>query len=217
MIHLRWRQNSRSWDFFKYEAMRNIRLIGVLCCALMAWSVSGQSRAEQLMARMQSAIAALGAYEAAFTVNIEGTELSGTLAVAGARYRIHMGTMEVYGDSLLRYEINHDRREVTLMPTERESTNLLSNPAHALSAVAAAEAALLMEKEGVAELLVQPPHEQGQIRLWLDTTSALPTKIRYEQEGIGVDIGIRSLKKMTTPLPTYDASKYAAYEQIDFR
>lgn len=193
------------------------RLLIAVCCALIAWPVSGQSRAEQLLARMQSSIAAFEAYESAFTVTIEGTELSGTLAVAGARYRIHMGTMEVYGDSLLRYEINHDRREVTLMPTEKESTNLLSNPAQALAVVAAAEAALLMEKEGVAELLVQPPHEQGQIRLWLDTTSALPTKIRYEQEGIGVDIGIRALKKMTTPLPAYDASKYAAYEQIDFR
>ena len=183
----------------------------------MVWSVSGQSRAEQLLARMQSAIAAFEAYETAFTVNIEGAELSGTLAVAGARYQIQMGAMEVYGDSLLRYEINHDRREVTLMPTEKESTNLLSNPAHALSAVATAEAALLLEKEGVAELLVQPPHEQGQIRLWLDIARNLPTKIRYEQEGIGVDIGIRSLKKRTTPLPAYDAAKYAAYEQIDFR
>ena len=197
--------------------MKKIRLIGVICCALMVWSVSGQSRAEQLLARMQSAIAAFEAYETAFTVNIEGTELSGTLAVEGARYQIQMGMMEVYGDSLLRYEINHDRREVTLMPTEKESTNLLSNPAHALSAVATAEAALLLEKEGVAELLVQPPHEQGQIRLWLDTARNLPTKIRYEQEGIGVDIGIRSLKKRTTPLPAYDAAKYAAYEQIDFR
>ena len=183
----------------------------------MAWSVSGQSRAEQLLARMQHSIAAMGAYETAFVVDVEGTELSGTLAVEGARYHIQMGIMEVYGDSLLRYEINHDRREVTLMPTEKESTNLLSNPAHALSAVSTAEAALLMEKDGVAELLVQPPHEQGQIRLWLDATRSLPTKIRYEQEGIGVDIGIRALKKMSAPLPAYDAAKYAAYEQIDFR
>ena len=193
------------------------RLLIALCCVLLVATVSGQSRAEQLLKRMQTSIAAMGAYETAFTVNIEGTELSGTLAVEGARYHIQMGTMEVYGDSLLRYEINHDRREVTLMPTEKESTNLLSNPAHALSAVATAEAALLMEKDGVAELLVQPPHEQGQIRLWLDATRNLPTKIRYEQEGIGVDIGIRALKKMAAPLPAYDAAKYAAYEQIDFR
>lgn len=193
------------------------RLLIALCCVLLVATVSGQSRAEQLLKRMQTSIAAMGAYETAFVVDIEGAELSGTLAVAGARYHIQMGTMEVYGDSLLRYEINHDRREVTLMPTEKESTNLLSNPAHALSAVAAAEAALLMEKDGVAELLVQPPHEQGQIRLWLDATRGLPTKIRYEQEGIGVDIGIRALKKMAAPLPAYDAAKYAAYEQIDFR
>lgn len=193
------------------------RLLIALCAVLLATTVSGQSRAEQLSAQMQSAIAALGAYEATFTVHIEGTELSGTLAVEGARYHIQMGTMEVYGDSLLRYEINHDRREVILMPTEKESTNLLSNPAHAFSAVATAEAALLMEKDGVAELLVQPPHEQGQIRLWIDTARNLPTKIRYEQEGIGVDIGIRALKKMAAPLPAYDAAKYAAYEQIDFR
>lgn len=193
------------------------RLLIALCCVLLVATVSGQSRAEQLLKRMQTSIAAMGAYETAFVVDIEGTELSGALAVEGARYHIQMGAMEVYGDSLLRYEINHDRREVTLMPTEKESTNLLSNPAHALSAVSTAEAALLMEKNGVAELLVQPPHEQGQIRLWLDATRSLPTKIRYEQEGIGVDIGIRALKKMAAPLPTYDVAKYATYEQIDFR
>ena len=194
-----------------------LRWICAVCALLCAWTVSGQGRAKQLLSQMQTTLAAYGAYEAEFSVEIEGMAMVGTMAVEGEHYWIRMGQMEAYGDNRLRYEINHDRREVTLMPVEQESTNLLSNPAQAFALVAASESALLTEQGGVAELLVMPKNKQGQIRLWLNAQNGLPSKIRYEQEGVGIDILIRSIHKRSDALPRYEATRYADYEVIDFR
>ena len=194
-----------------------LRWICAVCGLLCAWTASCQGRAEQLLSQMQTTLAAYGAYVADFSVEIEGMAMEGTMAVEGEHYWIRMGQMEACGDHQLRYEINHDRREVMLMPVEPESANLLSNPAQAFALVAGSESALLAEQRGTAELLVMPKNEQGQIRLWLDAQNGLPSKIRYEQEGVGVDIQIRSIRKRSESLPHYEASRYADYEVIDFR
>lgn len=191
-------------------------MVGWLC-TLCVWSAAGQSRAEQLLLQMKQAVETMAAYETAFVVEAEGMTFEGTMAVEDARYRIRMGEVEVLGDAAMRHEINHARREVTLMPSEQMSTNLLSNPASALLAVARAEAELLTEQNGTAELLLVPQNEAGQIRLWLDTTKGLPMKIRYEQEGVGVDIRIRSMHPLKGTIPAYDVARYEGYEIIDFR
>lgn len=194
-----------------------IKLVWALCALLGVGSVVGQERADQLLAQMQQTVAAMDAYRIGFVVDVEGTEMQGTLAVADDRYQILLGDMEVLGDSLHRYEINHARREVTLLPTEAMSVNLLSNPSQALLTVAQSEAALLTEHGRIAELLICPKEEQVEIRLWLDTVRALPTKIRYEQEGIGVDIRITQFQKTESLLIAFDPTRYKAYEMIDFR
>jgi len=167
---------------------------------------------------MVAAIEAMGRYEVDFLIRADAQELPGKIAVEGEAYAIRMGDAEVFGDASIRYEINHARREVTLMPTETESDNLLSNPAHAFARLTQSAARLEREQEGELVIALTNPDEPlTTIFLTLQATTNLPRKIRYEMDGAGIDVVVRQLVRIEETLPRYEATQYAGYEVIDFR
>ncbi len=197
--------------------MRRIILIvsSLLLCVGALW---GQDRASQALRDMVAAIEAMGRYEVDFLIRADAQELPGKIAVEGEAYVIRMGDAEVFGDASIRYEINHARREVTLMPTETESDNLLSNPAHAFARLTQSTARLEREQEGELVIaLTNPDDPLTTIFLTLQATTNLPCKIRYEMDGAGIDVVVRQLVRIEETLPRYDATQYAGYEVIDFR
>lgn len=197
--------------------MRRIILI-VSSLLLCAGALRGQDRASQALRDMVAAIEAMGRYEVDFLIRADAQELPGKIAVEGEAYAIRMGDAEVFGDASIRYEINHARREVTLMPTETESDNLLSNPAHAFARLTQSTARLEREQEGELVIaLTNPDDPLTTIFLTLQATTNLPCKIRYEMDGAGIDVVVRQLVRIEETLPRYDATQYAGYEVIDFR
>lgn len=197
--------------------MRRIILI-VSSLLLCAGVLRGQDRASQAVRDMVAAIEAMGRYEVDFLIRTDAQELPGKIAVEGEAYAIRMGDAEVFGDASIRYEINHARREVTLMPTETESDNLLSNPAHAFAQLTQSTARLEREQEGELVIaLTNPDDPLTTIFLTLQATTNLPRKIRYEMDGAGIDVVVRQLVRIEETLPRYDATQYAGYEVIDFR
>lgn len=197
--------------------MRRIILI-VSSLLLCAGVLRGQDRASQALRDMVAAIESMGRYEVDFLIRADAQELPGKIAVEGEAYAIRMGDAEVFGDASIRYEINHARREVTLMPTETESDNLLSNPAHAFARLTQSAARLEREQEGELVIaLTNPDDPLTTIFLTLQATTNLPRKIRYEMDGAGIDVVVRQLVRIEETLPRYDATQYAGYEVIDFR
>lgn len=197
--------------------MKRIVLI-VSSLLLCVGVLRGQDRASQAVRDMVAAIEAMGRYEVDFLIRADAQELPGKIAVEGEAYAIRMGDVEVFGDASIRYEINHARREVTLMPTETESDNLLSNPAHAFARLTQSAARLEREQEGELVIALTNPDEPlTTIFLTLQAATNLPRKIRYEMDGAGVDVVVRKLVRLEEALPRYDATQYAGYEVIDFR
>lgn len=197
--------------------MKRIMLI-ISSLLLCAGALQGQDRASQALRDMVAAIEAMGRYEVDFLIRADAQELPGKIAVEGEAYAIRMGDAEVFGDASIRYEINHARREVTLMPTETESDNLLSNPAHAFARLTQSTARLEREQEGELVIaLTNPDDPLTTIFLTLQATTNLPRKIRYEMDGAGIDVVVRQLVRIEETLPRYDATQYAGYEVIDFR
>lgn len=197
--------------------MKRIVLI-ISSLLLFAGALQGQDRASQALRDMVAVIEAMGRYEVDFLIRADAQELPGKIAVEGEAYAIRMGDAEVFGDASIRYEINHARREVTLMPTEIESDNLLSNPARAFARLTQSAARLEREQEGELVIaLTNPDDPLTTIFLTLQATTNLPRKIRYEMDGAGIDVVVRQLVRIEETLPRYDATQYAGYEVIDFR
>ena len=197
--------------------MRRIILI-ISSLLLCAGVLRGQDRASQALRDMVAAIEAMGRYEVDFLIRADAQELPGKIAVEGEAYAIRMGDAEVFGDASIRYEINHARREVTLMPTETESDNLLSNPAHAFAQLTQSTARLEREQEGELVIaLTNPDDPLTTIFLTLQAATSLPRKIRYEMDGAGIDVVVQKLVRIEETLPRYDATQYVGYEVIDFR
>lgn len=168
---------------------------------------------------MSRSFGALKGYEAAYMIEIDDQRVLGTFAVEGEKYRIEMADMEVYGDGAARYEVDRRRREVTLMTTETESANILSNPAHAFELVTSLyEPTLLKEESGEALVSLRTERDPASsIRLRLDLKRNLPTEITYYTDEMAVVVKILSIKSLDAPLPQFDRAAYTDYEIIDFR
>lgn len=171
------------------------------------------------MTKMREAMHSVGNYEAAFTISQGEQQLLGSFAVEGDRYRIEMLDMEVFGEATERYEVNKQRREVTIMQTDLKSADILSNPAHALALVGEQyRAVLLTEQQSEATLSLQVDAAmRDAIRLTINKKTYLPQTIVYLMDGLELKIEIHAIKPLEASLPTFDAAAYPDYEMIDFR
>ena len=158
-------------------------------------------------------------YEATFVMEGEGLSIEGSYAVEGQRYCITLPEAAVWGEEGLRYEVDHRRKTVTLMPVETTSRNLLDNPAQAFDFAAADyRAEVVEERDGVVRLKLSTEADPlTTIYLTLDGSTARPRAVRYEIDGIGVDLRLKTLKKSSDPLLQFALSNYAEYEVVDFR
>ena len=198
-----------------------MRLLFILLLLTLQVQASAQtSRAQELLQRMTAAFRAMPAYEVEFSLTgAGGQQVDGRFAVEGEQYYIALDDAEVFGTGTLRYEVDHRRRETVIAPVEGQTSNLLSDPPHAFDFVASQYGATLTdERTGEAVLQLQPVKGgEASIRLTLDTQTALPSAIRYEMSDTAIAVGIRSVRRLTTPLPHYDRQATADYETIDFR
>ena len=188
-------------------------------------SVAAQTQRADEVGRMVDALRAMGRYSVTYTITADDANVAltdgamqGSIVVADDRYRITLPDAEVYGEGDLRYEVNHPRKEITLMTTEHESSNLLSNPARAFELIASYRATLVAERADASEWSLTPPDDQlTTIRLAIDAKSHLPKRIRYEMDGAGVEIRINAIRPISTSLKPFEQSAYGGYELIDFR
>ncbi len=191
-------------------------LFALLLCPLF---IFGQSGAAESLDRMRQAIKAFGGYTASFTIASGEEQLLGSFAVEGERYRIELADVEVYGEATERYEVNRSRREVTILKTDTQSTDILSNPAHALELIGEEYRAVQLT-ETAAETTLSLGIDsslRNAVRLAIDKRTNLPRSIVYLADGLELKIEIHAIKSLPSSLPKYDPSRYAEYELIDFR
>lgn len=191
-------------------------LFMLLLCPLFLF---GQSDAAASLGRMRQAMQAFEGYTASFTIAQGEEQLLGSFSVEGERYRIELADIEVYGEQEERYEVNKARREVTILKTDTQSTDILSNPAHALELLGEEYRAVLLKETATDATfsLAVDSSLRNAVRLTLDKRSNLPRRIVYLADGLELTIEIHSIQSLQAPLPVFDSSHYKEYELIDFR
>lgn len=158
-------------------------------------------------------------YEVSFVMEGDGLAVVGRYAVSGDRYRITLPEAEVWGEATVRYEVDHRRKTITLMPVDTTAVNLLDNPTRAFDFVATAYPSRLVSQgddEAVVELTTAE-EPLTLVRLTLALPDVRPKQVRYEIDGIGVDLRIERIASLDQPLPAFSPARYPDYEVVDFR
>lgn len=179
-------------------------------------------RAAELLAGLSGGFRAMNGYAVAFSVAADELLTRGRYAVEGEGYYLTLGDAEVFGDEVLRYEVDNRRREITVDRVDASSRNILSNPVHAFDFLDSAYGSeLLWERDGRAAVALTPVAESGtaigRITVTVSTASMRPLALTYDYDGERIDVTVERIDPLDGPLRRFDRADYAGYEFIDFR
>lgn len=211
-------QNSKLYVAFLSKHLFTLcSCLFALCSLLAPLSAVAQNEAEEYLARLSEAVRS-EARALRFTAEGDGMQFEGVCTLSGDRYRVELDGVAVEGDRTMRAEIDHRRKTVTLLPVDAESRQLLDNPIRAFDFSDMSDRAKLLlatDSEVVVEWC-EPTAPPTTIRLTMDPRTALPRKVRYEMEGIALEIVIRAIEPIA-PLAPFVPTDYVGYEVVDFR
>ena len=193
-----------------------------LVCLLWPGAMRAQSRAEEVVAALSAQMRALKGYEIGFEVAMGEYRSTGSYSVSGDGYYLTMGNNEVFADGSTRFEVSHDRREITIGRTDPASRNILDNPVRAFDFLGSEYApSLLWERGGEAAVLLKPAVAggvfAGDITLVVAVPSLRPRSIAYDFDGERITVRILRFEPFAGPLPAFDRAACPDYEWIDFR
>lgn len=146
----------------------------------------------------------------------------GSYVVEGRNYYLALADAEVFADSVIRYEIDNRRREVTVTEVNRASRNILDNPVRAFDFLGSEyDFSLEGESGGRATVRLVPTAENdtsaGVVTLVVDTSSMRPVSLAYDYDGERVGIRVTGIEPQAGHFRTFDRQAYGGYEFIDFR
>lgn len=197
-----------------------MRKIVTLMVAL-AFALVARAEGEQaVLRRVAQYVAGLGSYDAEVDVSSGEYKASGRYSVAGDAYHITLDGAEVYSDGKTRYEVDNERREVSVDVVDLESRNILDNPTRCFDFVGDDYvAATEREADGQVTLRLKARDEEleGEILLTVDAKSGKPMSISYLLYDDRIDIKIRKLESRKAKIKGFEKSDYKGYDIIDFR
>ena len=201
------------------------RVICALCALMLSLPAMAQTTAREWLDRLDASLGARYAmqlYVALGEVRNVADQFSGYFIVDGDAYYMNLGTMEVYSDGKLRYEVNNERKEVTEDRVNLEAVDLLSNPTRAFDFVDEEYDVRVVSVAGdVATIELKPKSADLGITAILLTLqregkSVIPTLICYDYEGDEIRIELTMVDATSAPMPRWDAKSYRAYDIVSF-
>lgn len=198
---------------------RLLLFVGLLACV---GPVAAGNRASEILERLAAGFRAMKGYEVAFEVEAGESRIGGSYAVEGQGYYLTLGDAEVFCDGSVRYEVDHDRREVTIVGVDTTSRNILNNPVRAFDFLGSEYLPeLLSEADGRAVVRLTPAagnnSPAGTVTVTVSTATMRPEVLDYDYEGERVRITISRVAPLGEPLRTFDRKGCEGYEFIDFR
>lgn len=194
--------------------------MAVLCCGMPQSKAAG--RATEILEKLAAGFRAMPGYSVDFEVSAGDYKSRGSYVVEGQCYYLALADAEVFADSVVRYEIDNRRREVTVTEVNRASRNILDNPVRAFDFLGSEyDFSLEGESGGRATVRLVPTAENdtsaGVVTLVVDTSSMRPVSLAYDYDGERVGIRVTGIESQAGHFRTFDRQAYGGYEFIDFR
>ena len=162
-------------------------------------------------------------YAMKIEVEMMGEEpIEGLFMVDGQDYYIAIGIMEVYGDGSRRYEVNNERKEVTIDSVDLGSVDLLTNPTHAFDFVDEEFRSELVSYSATVGVLRLVPRDSAlgiseiEVAMRRDGERVVPTRVTYDYGGDSISIELTAVAWSERGLPRWDKNEYRAYDIVSF-
>ena len=162
-------------------------------------------------------------YAMKIEVEMMGEEpIEGLFMVDGQDYYIAIGIMEVYGDGSRRYEVNNERKEVTIDSVDLGSVDLLTNPTHAFDFVDEEFRSELVSYSATAGVLRLVPRDSAlgiseiEVAMRRDGERVVPTRVTYDYGGDSISIELTAVAWSERGLPRWDKNEYRVYDIVSF-
>ena len=154
-------------------------------------------------------------------VDAYGEKMNGYSIVERDSYYMQLGTMEVYSDGKLRYEVNNERKEITEDRVNLDSRDLLANPTRAFEFLEDEFKATISEHIHNGAILKLVPKQESDITaiymsvMWRDNR-IIPMAIKYDYDGEEVSIALVMADVKSASMPKWKRGNYKTYDLVSF-
>ena len=200
------------------------RFVITLLALFGVMSLSAQTTPQEWISTLNKTLGERYAFGITVTVGTgeSSNKLHGTIKVEGDAYYLMLGTMEVYSDGKLRYEINNERKEVSEDRVDLKSHDLLTNPTRAFSFLDS-EFKMVMRSAHDANtkyIDLTPREDIGistiTLALKRSGSGVVPEAVSYYYDGDVVTITMQLIDATSWKLPRWNKASYAAYDIVSF-
>ena len=200
--------------------MKRLLLLMALVAGIQ--SVSAAGRAAEILEKLAAGFRAMPGYSVNFEVASGDYKSRGSYVVEGRNYYLALADAEVFADSVIRYEIDNRRREVTVTEVDAASRNILNNPVRAFDFLGSEYVpTLVSEAAGRAVVRLTPAAGNdapaGNVTVTVDTATMRPLSLSYDYDGEQVQVSVLGVAPLAGHVRVFDRNAYAGYEFIDFR
>ena len=200
--------------------MRRFLVLIALAAGIQAVSAAG--RATEILEKLAAGFRAMPGYSVDFEVVAGDYNSRGSYVVEGRNYYLALADAEVFADSVIRYEIDNRRREVTVTEVDAASRNILNNPVRAFDFLGSEYVPTLVSEAGGRAVVRLTPaagndSPAGNVTVTVDTATMRPLSLSYDYDGEQVVVRVLRVAPLAGHLRPFDAKTYEGYEFIDFR
>ena len=185
-------------------------------------AVSAAGRATEILEKLAAEFRAMPGYSVNFEVASGDYKSRGSYVVEGRNYYLALADAEVFADSVIRYEIDNRRREVTVTEVDAASRNILNNPVRAFDFLGSEYVPTLVSEAGGRAVVRLTPaagndSPAGNVTVTVDTATMRPLSLSYDYDGEQVQVSVLGVAPLSGHVRVFDRQAYAGYEFIDFR
>lgn len=182
-------------------------------------AVSASDAADRLLS-VQNYLKSLGKYAVGFSVDLNKGTVHGRYSVSGDDFFLSMDFLEVYVHNGIRYEVNNDKKEITIDSASLSADDILSRPTLDFASLLEKYDASLSQRVG-SDTVILTSKKGGKsgetVHVVIPHGSKAPSEIDYVTRNGFVKVHLDEPKKVDEDVLLFNPSRYSDYEVFDLR
>ena len=177
------------------------------------------ARAQSLLQTLNDSLVAMGDYQVEVVVAFGDTTTEGSYAVSGQNFYMRLFNTDYYHIDGVMYEVNTERKEIVVDYYRWiDGNEIISNPANIFNVLARDYNQTESTVDGRKTVKLDARNGNGDsIIVIADGSGKLPSQILYLNSQMPMVVTLKTIKRSTSSVATFDKEKYPGFELIDMR